>query len=202
MTAFTFISNALVAVGAKPFATTVQAFRDNILSGLEADASAPVNQSHWHPYNKVTNGDANTGLIYSFGVSGAVANVVSPDFVDGYEYRFIVSGISSSSNAADFSLELYRETDGAYGDALPMATISNNTQSYSGQIVVNRPRVARTWHLVEYVFAITSSTGSASGSPSARVCVRSAQKRLRARFSFSVGNIDAGQIFMEKRRCI
>lgn len=40
MTAFTTISNALVAVGAKPFATTVQAFRDNLLAAFEGDATA------------------------------------------------------------------------------------------------------------------------------------------------------------------
>lgn len=41
MTAYTTISNALVAVGAKPFATTIQALRDNILAIQEGDATAP-----------------------------------------------------------------------------------------------------------------------------------------------------------------
>lgn len=40
MTTYTPISNALVAVGAKPFATTVQAFRDNLLAAMEGDATA------------------------------------------------------------------------------------------------------------------------------------------------------------------
>jgi hypothetical protein len=40
MTAWTTISNALVQVGAKPFATTVQAFRDNVISAFEGDATA------------------------------------------------------------------------------------------------------------------------------------------------------------------
>lgn len=40
MTAHTTISNALVAVGAKPFATTVQAMRDNLYSVIEGDATA------------------------------------------------------------------------------------------------------------------------------------------------------------------
>ena len=39
MTTYTTISNALVAVGAKPFATTIQALRDNTLAIAEADAS-------------------------------------------------------------------------------------------------------------------------------------------------------------------
>jgi len=41
MPAYTTISNALVAVGAKPFATTIQALRDNPLAIAEGDATAP-----------------------------------------------------------------------------------------------------------------------------------------------------------------
>lgn len=41
MTAWTTISNALVAVGAKPFATTVQALRDNPIAIAEGATSAP-----------------------------------------------------------------------------------------------------------------------------------------------------------------
>ena len=40
MTIFTTISNALVAVGAKPFATTIQALRDNLFAAFEGDATA------------------------------------------------------------------------------------------------------------------------------------------------------------------
>ncbi len=41
MTTYTTITNALVAVGAKPFATTIQALRDNPLAIAEGDATAP-----------------------------------------------------------------------------------------------------------------------------------------------------------------
>lgn len=43
MAAYTSISNALVAVGAKPFASTVQALRDNTVAIAEADATVPLN---------------------------------------------------------------------------------------------------------------------------------------------------------------
>jgi len=42
MTTYTTITNALVAVGAKPFATTIQALRDNPLAIAEADATVPA----------------------------------------------------------------------------------------------------------------------------------------------------------------
>jgi len=41
--AWTTIPNSLVAVGAKPFATTMQAFRDNIEAVAGKDASVPQN---------------------------------------------------------------------------------------------------------------------------------------------------------------
>jgi hypothetical protein len=41
MTAWTTISNALVAVGAKPFATTIQALRDNLAATAEGASGAP-----------------------------------------------------------------------------------------------------------------------------------------------------------------
>jgi len=41
MTAYTTLSNALVGVGAKPFATTIQALRDNPIAIAEGDATAP-----------------------------------------------------------------------------------------------------------------------------------------------------------------
>jgi hypothetical protein len=42
MTAFTTITNALVEVGAKPFATTVQALRDNPIAMGDKDITVPV----------------------------------------------------------------------------------------------------------------------------------------------------------------
>lgn len=42
MTTYTSISNALVAVGAKPFASTIQALRDNTLAIGEGDATVPI----------------------------------------------------------------------------------------------------------------------------------------------------------------
>lgn len=204
MTTFTFISNALVAVGAKPFATTVQAFRDNILSGLEADASAPVNQTHWHPYNKVTNGDANNGLIYNFTTSGAVAFVDSPDFTDGYEYRFIIDRISGTAASVTLGIALYRETDGAFGTSMPMldSGTGGNSKDYSGQVVVNRPRRVQNGCVVDWGFGLTSTVGSGESNFGGAVCSRAAQKRLRARFAWASGNIDAGNIYMERRRYI
>jgi hypothetical protein len=42
MTTYTTLSNALVGVGAKPFATTIQALRDNPIAIGEADSTVPA----------------------------------------------------------------------------------------------------------------------------------------------------------------
>lgn len=87
MTSFTTISNASLVVGEPITAPQGTALRDNPLAIAEGDTTAPVNQAVWHPYNKVANGDANTGLIYNFATNGAVTAIESPTFIAGFEYR-------------------------------------------------------------------------------------------------------------------
>lgn len=55
MTAWTTISNALVAVGAKPFATTIQALRDNMAAALEGATGAP--RLHYSAMDRLRAGD-------------------------------------------------------------------------------------------------------------------------------------------------
>lgn len=204
MTTYRAIAPTEDAVEAFITAELADAWTNNVLAIAEADANAPVNQTHWHPYNKVTNGDANTGLIYDFGVSGAVANVTTPNFVDGYEYRLIYDGISGSGTGVDFTIALYRETDAAYGTAMVLFNnlTSGSTKNHSGQIVINRPRRVQVGCLIEFASGLTSAVGSAENVVGAAVCSRAAQKRLRGLLAWSSGNIDAGKIFMERRRYI
>lgn len=88
MTSFTTISNASLVVGEPITAPQGTALRDNPLAIAEGDTTAPVNQAVWHPYDKVTNGDANIGRIYDSATEGALTAVESGTFVAGFEYRF------------------------------------------------------------------------------------------------------------------
>ena len=101
MTTWTTISNAAVAVGAIPSSSIVTALRDNPSAVAESSSGAPVMVSGWHPVDKVSTGDGKTGLIYDHAVTGTVASVVTPDFVDGYEYRIIA--LDLRHNAAGFT---------------------------------------------------------------------------------------------------
>lgn len=182
-----------------------QALAENPEALLEASAAALVNQAIWHPYNKVTNGDANDGKIYDFAVDGAVLNVVSPDFVDGYEYRFRFDRVSSdTATVAALRAELYLETTAAYvfvANALPDDTASGNA---SGVMEVLQPREILTWVPVRGYAALTTTTGSITSTVSDVMSVHTtAQKRLRARFSYGgATTIDGGKIFMDRRRVI
>jgi len=202
MTTYRAIAPTEDAVEAFITAELADAWTNNVLAIAEADANAPVNQTHWHPYNKVTNGDANTGLIYDFGVSGAVANVDSPDFADGYEYRFLLDRVGGGTTTT-LNIALYRETDAAYGSAIGVGVTSSGNTDLSGHVTVNRPRIARVGHAVEWAVGRTGVNGSdTTNVAGAALCVRAAQKRLRARFSWSTGNIGGGKIYMERRRYI
>lgn len=204
MTSYTTISNALVAVGAKPFATTVQAFRDNPIAIAEADSTAPVNQTVWHPYNKVTVGDANDGRIYNFATDGTVASVVSPDFADGYEYRFRVNRLShDSAGSTTLQIELFLTTTAAYGPALIISSSQASSFNFSGYVEVLQPRETLVWTPVRAVIAPSGATGNSAALVTDTFSVHTtAQKRTRARISFSVGSIDLGQIYMDRRRVI
>ena len=215
MTTYTSISNALVAVGAKPFATTVQALRDNPLAIAEATSGAPVVAAGWHPYNKVTAGDANTGLIYSFAVNGAQATVTSPDFEDGYEYAFLLNHISASSGTTNtMRINMYRQTTAAYAgvQAISAATIGGSvtsTPGLSGWVEINRPRQVLRAHSLAVATCLADS--SATVTPGAGIDQTlfvahgsTAQKILRAQFSMTPNNIGSAngpcEIYMFRRR--
>lgn len=208
MTAFTTISNALVAVGAKPFATTVQALRDNPLAILEADSTAPVIPTIWNPYNKVTNGDANTGLIWSFAANGTVATVTSPDFVDGYEYAFWFDEVRQTNTVLNpLTVNFYRETSAAYSGVSTLVGSLSSSASASGYFEILMPRRVQRQHVaVLYSNALDATDVVVSDNPDRRIVKHTtAQKLQRVQFGVSGGNSitgsgSTGRIFMYRRK--
>jgi hypothetical protein len=161
------------------------ALRDNLLKAT------------WHPYNKATIGDAGTGLIYDFGVSGTVANVVTADFEDGYQYMIVYNDLSHNSGASPVNLqvELYRETSAAYSTPKQIANTTNNTTLISGHLELPWVRTSRT---VQPGLSV-SSPGSYTADAAVGFDMVSAQKALRARISFTAGSIDAGKLYLYRR---
>jgi hypothetical protein len=200
MTTWTSISNAAVAVGAIPSSTTVTALRDNPSALAESASGAPVMVSGWHPHDKVSIGDGKTGLIYDFAVNGVQSSVVTPDFVDGYEYRVVALDLNHSDtlNNRRLQMEAFKETDAVYRLIRQSADGPSSAEfGYHAEFYL--PRIASQSHFVitmcykDDEFSASIDAASAMNDPPA-------QKILRARVSFSVGNITAGKIYFFRRR--
>jgi hypothetical protein len=202
MTTWTSISNAAVAVGGIPSSTTVTALRDNPSAIAEAASGAPVVFAGWHPHDKVTIGDGKTGLIYDHAVTGTVPSVVTPDFVDGYEYRILALGLRH--NAAligtdrKLQLEAFKQTDAVYRLVRQSDTGVNN-QDFGYHAEFYFPRLESTSH---FVMTMTYRNGSFNAQIDADSAMYDtpAQKILRARISFTGDSIAAGKIWMFRRR--
>ena len=193
--AWTTISNALVAVGAKPFATTIQALRDNPGAIAEGASGAPVNQAAWHPFDKVTVGDAATGVIYDFATNGARASVTA-NFADGYDYLIRLVGVSPTASAP-FQITGVSVTGGI-----------GATSAITGTIEILAPTLANfpKWAMVN-LRTVAGSTGvkafdSAAATPYLGAFNFSAMASGLASVSlaFTSGNIDAGAVYLYRRR--
>jgi len=88
MTTYTSISNALVAVGAKPFATTIQALRDNIAAQGEADTTVPAAQLP-------------TVLLGTLATTSGSSVTLSSLVLTPYKFlKVVVSGVSTDTLAS------------------------------------------------------------------------------------------------------
>lgn len=198
MTTWTSISNAAVAVGGIPSSTTVTALRDNPSAIAEASSGAPVVFAGWHPHDKVTIGDGKTGLIYDFAVNGLAASVVTPDFVDGYEYRIIAHLMESDAGATvRLNLEAFFETDAAYRRLAYTGDEFSSTTEFGYDVEILMPRIATKTHLVQGDGYANNNIGLGIDGASYDSTL---QKVLRARVRFTAGNIIGGKVWMFRRR--
>ena len=199
MTTWTTIVNAAVAVGGIPASTTVTALRDNPSAIAESANGAPVVFAGWHPVDKVSIGDGKTGLIYDFSVSGAVPNVTTPNFEDGYEYRILADDMSHNAATGEtLQIQAYMQTGAAY--ALVKATSSGNSGDRFGiHAEFYLPRVVSKSHFI-LVMGNVGGTFNGQINTEAGTYTATAQKILNARIRFSSGNIDGGKVYLFRRR--
>ena len=209
MTTYTNITNAAVAVGAIPSSVTVTALRDNPIAIAEAENGAPVVFAGWHPHDKQTIGDGKTGLIYDFAADGAKSTVVSPDFVDGYEYRIIAADISSNSaSSVRLTLDAFYQTDAEYKRLRYSAEGAGTAAGilYGCDITIGTPRITKRFHFGNgWMHRGTNVTFDLFAN---EIFDETAQKILRARLRFvadgntsnPTGSIDGGKIYMFRRR--
>lgn len=199
MTTWTSISNAAVAVGGIPASTTVTALRDNPSALAEASTGAPVVFAGWHPVDKVSVGDGKAGLIYDSAVNGTVANVVTPDFIDGYEYRILAIGMQHSNlTETRFKIEAFKQTDAVYR-LIRETSQGDDNASFGYHAEFHMPRISSNVHFVMTMSSV-NSTFSGSIDAASGMFDEPPQKILRARLLFNSGNITDGKIYFFRRR--
>ncbi|TXH19164.1 MAG: hypothetical protein E6R03_00955 [Hyphomicrobiaceae bacterium] len=201
MTTYSTISNAAVAVGAIPSSTTMTAMRDNPIAIAEGASGAPISVYGWHPVDKVTVGDGKDGLIYSSAVSGSVASVVTSDFADGWEYRIVTTDLSCDAGGVNVRLTLdgYFATSAAYGRLISSGQDFANITRFGLDVELRTPRLTKKAHMV-VPNTWAGNTIYAGGQQDAGSFNSTAQKLLKARISFTSGNISDGKIYLLRRR--
>jgi len=151
---WTTLATTLFGTGKPVTASLLQALRDNLDAFATNLSGAPVNTAAWHPYDHVTNGDGNTGVLYDFDVDGAITTVTTPNFVDGWEYQLMFNAIETG--AATLTMKVWQETTGSYTAA---QTIIPASQNSTGLITLPFVRVlAKTQVAFLNIYAAPSMT--------------------------------------------
>lgn len=196
MTAWTSISNASVGVGGIPSSTTMTALRDNPAAMAEAATGAPVIFAGWHPVDKLTVGDGKTGLIYDFASNGTVAEVVTPAFEDGYEYKIVAHGLQHNDGTTR-RLTIEGQYSGSYRQLVQTTAA---TGSFGIVAEFHMPRISSSWHIVDCVGYYGTNTFVHMDQSSLAYIGTPPAKMDRAKVVFTVGSIVAGRIWFFRRR--
>lgn len=209
MTTYVSIPNGDIDQDSPITQPLMTALRDNPLAIAEGDTTAPVNTAAWHAYNKVLNNDANTGVIWSFAVNGAVAAVTTPDFVDGFEYMLFFDSVRSSfGTTSNLQINLYREASAAYAGAIGVGIATSSTTPFSATIDLLAVRQTRRFHAVTNIIQrADGADGVIAQAVSANNYITrhtTAQKILRAQITYDSFNISGsgatGAIYLYKRK--
>jgi hypothetical protein len=167
MTAWTTISGALVAVGAKPFATTVQALRDNPVALGEKDTTVPLN---------LRLGKWLLGTIAT--TSGTSLSLGSLDLTHWTSLECVISGVSTDNSGSALRIGANNRT------------ISNSLGS-SGSFWNGFVEIDLATGVAASIVAI-----DANGTSPIATAVSSGLSNASTSVTFSIfpGNFDAGSI--------
>ncbi|MBL3608200.1 hypothetical protein [Rhodovulum sulfidophilum] len=100
MTDWTTIPNDVIEAGKPGRAVDGRALRDNPVAIAEGAPGAPVVAAGWHPFDKVSVGDAATGKVWSYDEDGQTSDLITPAFEAGYEYMLYWDRISWNDDSA------------------------------------------------------------------------------------------------------
>ncbi len=187
-------------------AALMKALDANPTAIAEGAPGAPVLTSSWFPYDMFDVGDGATGLVYDFAVDGGVGGAspfVFPDFVAGYDYRFVFEGIGiAASTARSLTLSLYQETAAAWGPTFSILQTANSSSRFSSMVEIVNPMGGRRAVYIGIITVDSASTGIITASSDIkRAEIATPQRRLRCRMACTgTENTNAGSVYMFRRR--
>ena len=191
--------NALFLPGKPILGSTGIALRDNIEAGHRAAAGAPIGiNAGWHPYDRTVISGTETGLIYDFGVHGAVSAIDTPDFEDGFEYALVVRGLSrSGAIGTELILSLYLATSASWAQVFSNGG-GDPTATQDAYLEILTPRIVSRIHPVN-AFARSNGSGEVNSAGSVLLYNATAQKIGKARLSSFSATIDDGKVYLYRR---
>lgn len=141
MTAFTDITNSQIDADSPVTQPLMTALRDNTPATAEGSSGAPVVATGWHPYDMVSVGDGNDGLIYDHSVDGATTTVTSPTLEDGYEYMIRLDGIVHPATGVE-RIDFEAKTPSGSFFNVAVFSCAPNVAVY-GDMIYRSPRITR-----------------------------------------------------------
>lgn len=155
-------------------------------------------QYTWHPYDMAALGDGADGIIHQNSVDGTVANVVTPDFDDGYDYQLRVFDFwNGIGGAGSVVVEGYLQGAAAYETAQTIVGGAAGS-SLTATITFIEPRTLLAVHEAHYSKATVDrndvgtsvATGALwFGAENGGWQVDTTDRLLRVRLSPVTGNI-------------
>lgn len=188
-------------VGAPATSLHFERWFRNVVAAMQGADGAPVNAYAWHPYDMNTIGDGADGAIYDFATDGVQSTVTSPDFEDGFEYRFIFDGQGAAGDVSGgVRLSLYRETSAGYSGPVELAPSALSSRNFGILEMQSMRRALQSHVVVSTVSSVALTTGQGSATAGAFYYTHTtAQKILRARFDFLSADFGSGKIIMQRR---
>lgn len=168
-------------------------WRDNAIAIAEGDATAVVNQACWHPYNMVKANDGATGKFWDFAIDGLATTITTPTFAAGYDYWVRWVGLSHNSGSGRTIIF----TAGITG-AVWTTELLNSAGVVSGSLVIENPTMV---NQVRSVTRFNRTNAGGNNGPAVTPLTNWSTALTEVVISLSdTGSIDAGQVFLYRRR--
>ena len=158
-------------------------WRDNPIAIAEGAAGAPYVQSSWHPYNGVTVGDGNTGLILDAAVTTGLTTFTTPTFDAGWDYKLEMYGLGSTVTSFARTIAFRRDVDGVF----VTFTATPASQYQTARIELLASPSGTRFHWVNYFSGSEFDAGVAT--------------RLNAiRYTASAPGFNTGKVYLYRRK--